>query len=119
MIPANPTPQRRKLMADFRIELVGPDAQADAEALCRALAGAAHTWVAPTGASKGLDPVVVITVAAAVLQSADIIYRFYQEWRSRQRPAAGSRPQMTIIRPDGTRIELAAADAQTLKALLE
>jgi hypothetical protein len=105
-------------MADFHIELVGPNAAADAEVLRRALAGAARTYAAPTGTSKGLDPVVVITVSAAVLQSADIIYRFYQEWRSRQRPLPGSHPQMTIIRPDGTRIELAAADAETLKTLL-
>lgn len=105
-------------MADFHIELAGPNAAADAEALRRALAGAASTHVTPTGASKGLDPVIVITVGAAVLQSADIIYRFYQDWRSRQRPMPGSHPRMTIIRPDGTRIELAAADAETLKALL-
>jgi hypothetical protein len=105
-------------MADFHIELAGPNAAADAEALRRALAGAARTHVAPTGASKGIDPVVVITVGAAVLQSADIIYRFYQEWRGRQRPTPGSHPRMTIIRPDGTRIELAETDAETLRPLL-
>jgi hypothetical protein len=105
-------------MAVYRIELVGPNAEADAEALRHALPGAARAYATPTGASKGIDPLVVITVGAAVLQSADIIYRFYQEWRGRQRPQPGSHPQMTIIRPDGTRIELATADAETLKALL-
>ena len=105
-------------MADFYIELAGPNAEADAEALRHALADTAESKATPQGAVRGVDAVVVITVTAAVLQSVDIIYRFYQDWRGRQRPLPGSHPQMTIIRPDGTRIELAQADAETVKALL-
>lgn len=86
---------------------------------CGALAGTANSHASPQSAVRGVDAVVVITVTAAVLQPVDIIVRFYQDWRSRQRFLPGSRPQMTIIRPDGTRIDLDRADAETVKALLE
>jgi len=105
-------------MPQFHVEISGPDAASDARQLQNALAQTAHARVAPSPTRKGVDPVMVVTVSAAVLQSVDILYRFYQDWRNRQRPAPLSHPAMTLILADGTRIELAEADPEMLKALL-
>ena len=106
-------------MTHFQIELSGPDAEADAETLQRLLAGSARTTVTPAAASKSLDPLVMLYVSAAGLQSVDILYRFYEGWRARQRPSPGSRPALFIITADGTRIELADNDPEMVKALLQ
>ena len=106
-------------MPSFQIELSGPDAEAEAERLQRLLAGTARTTVTPAPASKSLDPVAMLYISAAGLQSVDILYRFYQDWRARQRPSPGSRPALVIITADGTRIELADNDPEMLKALLQ
>ena len=106
-------------MPHFQIELCAPDAHADAEALRRLLAGEAHATLMPASASKGLDPVVMLYLTAASLQSVDILYRFYQEWRARQRPSSGSRPALVIITAAGDRYELADNDPEMVKALLQ
>ena len=106
-------------MLRYEIQLAGPGAEADARDLAARLTPQARATVTPLGASKGLDPVAVITVTAAMLQSVDIIYRFYQDWRVRQHPRPGSRLVLTIRLPDGTSIELANSDPQSIKALMQ
>ena len=55
-ISANPPRQRSEIMADFHIELAGPNAAADAEALRRTLAGAARTQITPRPSCVALTP---------------------------------------------------------------
>ncbi|NOZ27624.1 MAG: hypothetical protein GXP39_06165 [Chloroflexi bacterium] len=105
-------------MLEFQIELRGPNATSDAQTLQRMLAGTAQAQVISQTVTKGIDAMVVITVSAAMLQAVDILYRFYQDWRARQHPMPGSHPDIVIIRPDGTRVELTKADPETLKTLL-
>lgn len=106
-------------MPPFQIEISGPDAEAHAENLRRQLAGSGRATVTPAPASKSLDPVVMLYISAAGLQTVDILYRFWQDWRARQRPNPGSRPALLIITADGTRIELADNDPEMVKALLQ
>ena len=105
-------------MQRFSVEISGPDADNDARQLQNALAQTAQTRAASVPASRGVDPVTLVAVSAAVLQSVDILYRFYRDWRERPRPAPLSHPAMTLILADGTRIELAEADPEAVKAIL-
>jgi len=60
-------------MPQFHVEISGPDAASDARQLQNALAQTAHARVAPSPTRKGVDPVMVVTVSAAVLQSVSTI----------------------------------------------
>ena len=102
-------------MLRYEIQLAGPDAEADARDLATRLTPHARATVTPLGASKGLDPVVVITVTAAVLQSVDILYRWYHDWRA----ARNRQGAMAIVLPNGTRIELSETDPNIVKALVQ
>ena len=92
-------------MFNFDVEITGPEA--DARALAAELAESGQTAVVPLPPAKSLDPVTMIVVTAAVLQSVDIVYRFYQDWQRRRQAGASARPTITIIVPDGTRILIA------------
>ena len=105
-------------MQRFQVEIHGPEAEKDALALQDALAPVARTQVVTPPTSKGIDAVAVITVSAAVLQSVDILYRFYRDWRERRRHAPASRSAIVIVLGDGTRINLAESDAEQVKARL-
>ncbi len=105
-------------MPQFYVEIHGPQAEQDARALQEALAAAAQPRTAAPPPSRGIDPVAVIAVSAALLQSVDILYRFYQDWRQRQQPAPGSRSTIIVVLGDNTRIDLAESDPEQVKARL-
>ncbi len=106
-------------MPSFEIEITSPDAEADARALAQQLASAARTTVTPQPAVRGLDAVAIIGVTAAVQQSNDIIYRYWQDFRAKHRARGGSHPALTIVLPDGTRILLADTDLENARLIVE
>ncbi len=105
-------------MPQFTIEIHGPRAEEDARALQEALAPVAQTRVAVPPPSRGIDPVAVLMVSAALLQSVDILYRFYRDWRARQQPTPVSRPTIIVVLGDNTRIDLGESDPEQIKARL-
>jgi len=107
-------------MTTFRIEVIGPTAERDAEDLRQMLALVADVQPeARASATRGTDPVMAITITSAAFQAIDILYRFYRDWKARQRPLPGSHPDIVIFLPDGSRIELGRSDPEKVKALLE
>lgn len=106
-------------MLCFDVEIVSPTAEKDAGALADRIAWCGRTAISPLPLDKMLDPVVIVTVTAALLQSVDIIYRFYQDFRQRGSVRAGSHPSLTIILPDGTRIDLEETDLESAKLLVQ
>jgi hypothetical protein len=106
-------------MLKFDIELTGLDSEKDARSLAVDLASYGRVAVTPLPAAKGLDPVTMIVVTAAVLQSIYIIYRFYQDLRQKRQARARAQPTLIIILADGTRIQLADTDMDHARLLIE
>jgi hypothetical protein len=111
--------RERQDMYDFEIEVTGPDAEVEARSLAKELAPLGRVAVQPLDEEKGLDPVTIIIVMAAVIQSIDIIYHFYEEFRQKREAGTRSGPTVTIILHDGTRIQLADTDLEGARLLIE
>ncbi len=105
-------------MFNFDVEVTGPEAHAHAHILAGELAAAGRTTVVPVRSTKSPDPVMVIVVSAAALQSVDIVYRFHRHWQRRGQDGTHTRPAVSIILPDGTRIAIADTDPGDARLLI-
>ncbi len=104
-------------MFNFDVEVIGPEAHAHAHALAAELAGTGRTTIVPLRSSRSPDPVTVIVVSAAGIQSVDIVYRFHRRWQYGQ-DGAHARPAVAIILPDGVRIPIGDTDPGDARILV-
>jgi hypothetical protein len=106
-------------MLNFDIEITGPDSETEAHTLAAELASCGHVAVSPSPDFRGLDAATMIVISAAILQSIDIVYRFYQDFRKKHQARGGSSPTLIIILPDGTRIGLADTDIEHVRLSIQ